>query len=78
MTRTEIVFQLTRRELEALAELESPGAPRPFDYRTLRALVNKGMVEGGQQPTLTHAGNLFLSFTRACSLFANQAGRAEP
>ena len=47
---TEIVFQLTRRELDALLALEaSPAAPPACDPRTVQSLVNKGLVtrEGG-------------------------------
>lgn len=79
MMRTEIVFQLTRRELDALKALdESPPASGPFDYRTIRALVNKGLISDGSPATLTPAGFQFLSFTRSCSLFRTKEGRGEP
>ena len=78
MMGTEIVFQLTRRELDALLALDaSPGAPPACDPRTLQALVNKGLVACNGSHSLSHAGNTFISFTRACSLFTSPSGAGE-
>ena len=75
---TEIVFQLTRRELDALLALDaSPFAPLACDPRTLQSLVNKDLVTGSENPTLTHAGSCFMSFTRACGLFTSALGAEE-
>jgi len=75
---TEIVFQLTRRELDALLALDaSPAATPHCDPRTLQALVNKGLVTRSQNPTLTHAASLFISFTRACGLFTSHSRAGE-
>ena len=75
---TEIVFQLTKRELDLLLALEAGPAVAPLCHeRTMRALVNKRLVNAGDLPTLTPAGHALLSFTRACRLFTSNAGAEE-
>lgn len=71
-----IAFQLTDRERDALLVLDAnPVAWPTFERRTWQSLVNKRLVRVTPRPTLTHPGELFVSFTRALASFTSGSGQ---